>query len=39
VREPTASGQVELSTGSDDDHAPGSSSPAPKVAVLRPRRG
>jgi len=39
ARELTATGQVELSTGSDDDPAPGSSSPAPKVAVLRPRRG
>ena len=25
--------------GPDDDTAPGASSPAPKVAVLRPRRG
>jgi flagellar protein FlbD len=39
ARELTVTGQVEASAGPDDGTAAGASSPAPKVAVLRPRRG
>jgi flagellar protein FlbD len=38
ARELTAPAQVDPSTVADDDHAP-DDAPAPRVAVLRPRRG
>jgi flagellar protein FlbD len=39
ARELTVSGQAQTSAGRDDGPAPGAEPPAPKVAVLRPRRG
>ena len=39
ARELTASGQCQTPSDGDDDRAPGATALAPKVAVLRPRRG